>query len=145
MVLFEKNKYVRHIASFTTDWVSKTTNISAGQNFKELVGDELWSKIIKPENKNRYILKAYYQSTAGGTAFQGVVDSYNILDNKGDKVYLNGGQTNKAYDFNNPATTWNMEGNLMVNHLGDVRLYVMFAGTLNSTFKCPKIDIYEVE
>ena len=145
MVLFKKNKIVKHIATLNTDWVSKTTNISAGQNFKELVGDELWSKIIKPENKNRYILKAYYQSTAGGTAFQGVVDSYNILDNKGDKVYLNGGQTIKAYDFNNPASGNNIEGNLMVNHLGDVRLYVMFAGTLNSTFKCPKIDIYEVE
>ena len=145
MVLFEKNKYVRHIASFSTDWASKTTNVSAGQNFKELIGNELWSKIIKPENKNRYILKAYYSATAAGTAFQGVIDAYNILDNKSDKVYLNGGQTIKAYDFGNPATTWNIEGNLMVNHLGDVRLYIMFAGTLNSSFKCPKIDIYEVE
>ena len=145
MVLFEKNKNVKHIASFSTDWVSKTTNISAGQNFKELIGNELWSKIIKPENKNRYILKAYYAATAAGTAFQGVIDAYNILDNKSDKVYLNGGQTIKAYDFDNPASTWNIEGNLMVNHLGDVRLYVMFAGTLNSSFKCPKIDIYEVE
>ena len=145
MVLFKKNKNVKHIASFSTDWASKTTNVSAGQNFKELIGNELWSKIIKTENKNRYILKAYYSATAAGTAFQGVIDAYNILDNRSDKVYFNGGQTIKAYDFDNPATTWNIEGNLMVNHLGDVRLYVMFGGSLNSSFKCPKIDIYEVE
>ena len=61
------------------------------------------------------------------------------------KVYLNGGQTIKAYDFNNPASGNNIEGNLLINNLGDVRLYVMFAGTLNSTFKCPKIDIYYVD
>ena len=145
MVLFEKNKNVKHIATFSTDWASKTTNISAGQNLKDVIGLDLWNKITDIKNKNRYILKAYYESSAGGTASQGVIDAYNILDNKGDKVYLNGGQTIKAYDFNNPASANNIEGNLLINHLGDVRLYVMFSGTLNSTFKCPKIDIYEVE
>ena len=145
MVLFEKNKYVRHIASFTTDWASKTTNIEAGTNFKDIVGLDLWSKITDIKNKNKYVVKIYTNSTASGTAFQNVVDCYNLLDNKSDKVYITGQQVITGFDFDNPATAFKIEVSLMVNYKGEVKFNVKFADALNVNFKITNFDLYYVE
>ena len=145
MVLFEKNKYVRHIASFTTDWASKTTNIEAGTNFKDIVGLDLWSKITDIKNKNKYVVKIYTNSTASGTAFQNVVDCYNLLDNKSDKVYITGQQVITGFDFGNPATAFKIEVSLMVNYKGEVKFNVKFADALNVNFKITNFDLYYVE
>ena len=145
MVLFEKNKYVRHIASFTTDWASKTTNIEAGTNFKDIVGLDLWSKITDIKNKNKYVVKIYTNSTASGTAFQNVVDCYNLLDNKSDKVYITGQQVITGFDFDNPATAYKIEVSLMVNYKGEVKFNVKFADALNVNFKITNFDLYYVE
>ena len=145
MVLFEKNKYVRHIASFTTDWASKTTNIEAGTNFKDIVGLDLWSKITDIKNKNKYVVKIYTNSTASGTAFQNVVDCYNLLDNKSDKVYITGQQVITGFDFDNPATAFKIEVSLMVNYKGEVKFNVKFADALNGNFKITNFDLYYVE
>ena len=145
MVLFEKNKYVRHIASFTTDWASKTTNILAGQNFKDVVGLNLWSKITDIKNKNKYVVKIYTSSTAAGTAFQNVVDCYNLLDNKSDKVWITGQQVITGFDFDNPATAYKIEVSLMVNYKGEVKFNVKFADSLNANFKISTFDLYYVE
>ena len=145
MVLFEKNKYVRHIASFTTDWASKTTNIEAGTNFKDIVGLDLWSKITDIKNKNKYVVKIYTKSTASGTAFQNVVDCYNLLDNKSDKVYITGQQVITGFDFDNPATAFKIEVSLMVNYKGEVKFNVKFADALNVNFKITNFDLYYVE
>ena len=145
MVLFEKNKYVRHIASFTTDWASKTTNIEAGTNFKDIVGLDLWSKITDIKNKNKYVVKIYTNSTASGTAFQNVVDCYNLLDNKSDKVYITGQQVITGFDFDNPATVFKIEVSLMVNYKGEVKFNVKFADALNVNFKITNFDLYYVE
>ena len=145
MVLFEKNKYVRHIASFTTDWASKATNIEAGTNFKDIVGLDLWSKITDIKNKNKYVVKIYTNSTASGTAFQNVVDCYNLLDNKSDKVYITGQQVITSFDFDNPATVFKIEVSLMVNYKGEVKFNVKFADALNVNFKITNFDLYYVE
>ena len=145
MVLFEKNKYVRHIASFTTDWASKTTNLEAGTNFKDVVGLDLWNKITDIKNKNKYVVKIYTNSTAAGTAFQNVVDCYNLLDNKSDKVFITGQQVITGFDFDNPATAFKIEVSLMINYKGEVKFNVKFADALNGNFKIPKFDLYYVE
>ena len=145
MVLFEKNKYVRHIASFTTDWASKTTNIIAGTNFKDVVGLDLWNKITDSKNKNKYVVKIYTSSTAAGTAFQNVVDCYNLLDNKSDKVWITGQQVITGFDFDNPATAYKIEVSLMVNYKGEVKFNVKFADALNGNFKISTFDLYYVE
>ena len=145
MVLFEKNKYVRHIASFTTDWASKTTNLEAGTNFKDVVGLDLWNKITDIKNKNKYVIKIYTSSTAAGTAFQNVVDCYNLLDNKSDKVWITGQQVITGFDFDNPATAYKIEVSLMINYKGEVKFNVKFADALNGNFKIPKFDLYYVE
>ena len=145
MVLFEKNKYVRHIASFTTDWASKTTNLEAGTNFKDVVGLDLWNKITDIKNKNKYVVKIYTNSTASGTAFQNVVDCYNLLDNKSDKVWITGQQVITGFDFDNPATAFKIEVSLMVNYKGEVKFNVKFADALNGNFTIPNFDLYYVE
>ena len=145
MVLFEKNKYVRHIASFTTDWASKTTNLEAGTNFKDVVGLDLWNKITDIKNKNKYVVKIYTNSTASGTAFQNVVDCYNLLDNKSDKIFITGQQVITGFDFDNPATAFKIEVSLMVNYKGEVKFNVKFADSLNANFKIPNFDLYYVE
>ena len=145
MVLFEKNKYVRHIASFTTDWASKTTNLEAGTNFKDVVGLDLWNKITDIKNKNKYVVKIYTNSTAAGTAFQNVVDCYNLLDNRSDKVFITGQQVITGFDFDNPATAFKIEVSLMVNYKGEVKFNVKFADSLNANFKIPNFDLYYVE
>ena len=145
MVLFEKNKYVRHIASFTTDWASKTTNLEAGTNFKDVVGLDLWNKITDIKNKNKYVVKIYTASTAAGTAFQNVVDCYNLLDNRSDKIFITGQQVITGFDFDNPATAFKIEVSLMINYKGEVKFNVKFADALNGNFKIPTFDIYYVE
>ena len=145
MVLFEKNKYVRHIASFTTDWASKTTNLEAGTNFKDVVGLDLWNKITDIKNKNKYVVKIYTNSTASGTAFQNVVDCYNLLDNRSDKIFITGQQVITGFDFDNPATAFKIEVSLMVNYKGEVKFNVKFADALNGNFKIPNFDLYYVE
>ena len=145
MVLFEKNKYVRHIASFTTDWASKTTNLEAGTNFKDVVGLDLWNKITDIKNKNKYVVKIYTSSKASGTAFQNVVDCYNLLDNQSDKVYITGQQVITGFDFDNPATAFKIEVSLMINYKGEVKFNVKFADSLNANFKISTFDLYYVE
>ena len=140
-----KNKYVRHIASFTTDWASKTTNLEAGTNFKDVVGLDLWNKITDIKNKNKYVVKIYTSSTASGTAFQNVVDCYNLLDNKSDKIFITGQQVITGFDFDDPATAFKIEVSLMINYKGEVKFNVKFADRLNANFKIPNFDLYYVE
>lgn len=133
------------IGSFSADWASKTTAISAGKNLTEIIGQPLWNEITKPTNKNKYFIKPYFASTVEGTDFQETIESYNILSNTGQKVYFSGGKTFKVFKFEAPSTTNVVEASLMVGSDGEVRFYVIFGTALNTHFRIKNFDLYKIK
>ena len=130
------------VGEYTVAWASKTTNTSAGTNLKTLFGDELWSEILLPSNKMKYILKCYTTSVASGNDYALPIDCINQIGAGRQKITLFGAYNINAMQFNNPASRTAINATLMINDVGDVRFYVLFGTALNSNFSITNIKLY---
>lgn len=130
------------VGDYAVSWASKTTNTSAGTNLKTLFGDELWNEIILPANKYKYILKCYTGASSNGNYYSIPLNCINQVDTGSQKITLFGACNINAMRFNDPANRTTINATLMVNNIGDVRLYVLFGTALNANFSVGNIKLF---
>ena len=130
------------VGDYAVSWASKTTNTSAGTNLKTLFGDELWNEIILPANKYKYILKCYTGASSSGNYYSLPLNCINQVDTGSQKITLFGACNINAMRFNDPANRTTINATLMVNNIGDVRLYVLFGTALNANFSVGNIKLF---